>query len=63
MTEIHIQPAIDTPEVRALGNDAPGWIDDYLFATQDTELGNVIEKSGAILIGYRQLRDVMRAGE
>lgn len=63
VTEIHIQPAIDTPEVRALGNDALGWIDDYLFATQDTELRDVIEKSGAILIGYRQLRDVMRAGE
>lgn len=63
VTEIHIQPAIDTPEVRALGNDAEGWIDDYDFVTRDVELTAAIKKSGAILIGYRALRDAMRAGE
>lgn len=62
VTEIHIQPAIDTPEVRALGKDAEGWIDDYLFATNSAELVTAIEKSGAVLIGYRALRDAMRAG-
>ncbi len=29
VTEIHVQPAIDTPEVRALTEAATGWIDDY----------------------------------
>jgi predicted glycoside hydrolase/deacetylase ChbG (UPF0249 family) len=62
VTEIHIQPAIDTPEVRALGKDAQGWIDDYIFATEDKELVAQIEKRGAVLIGYRELRDAMRAG-
>ncbi|MEY3805507.1 MAG: hypothetical protein RIR69_319, partial [Actinomycetota bacterium] len=62
-TEIHIQPALDTPEVRALGADAEGWIDDYDFVTRSDELKSAIEKSGAILIGYRALRDAMRAGE
>jgi predicted glycoside hydrolase/deacetylase ChbG (UPF0249 family) len=38
VTEIHIQPAIDTPEVRALGKDSQGWIDDYIFATEDQDL-------------------------
>lgn len=63
VTEIHIQPAIDTPEVRALGKDAEGWIDDYVFATENTELKSALEQSGAVLIGYRTLRDAMRAGE
>lgn len=63
VTEIHIQPAIDTPEVRALGKDAEGWIDDYALATNDGALRDAIEKSGATLIGYRQLRDAMRAGQ
>lgn len=62
VTEIHIQPAIDTPEVRALGKDAQGWIDDYIFATQDQDLVTHIKNSGAVLIGYRELRDAMRAG-
>jgi hypothetical protein len=62
VTEIHIQPAIDTPEVRALGKDAQGWIDDYIFATEDKDLEAHIKNSGAVLIGYRELRDAMRAG-
>jgi hypothetical protein len=45
-----------------LGKDAQGWIDDYIFATEDKELIAQIEKSGAVLIGYRELRNAMRAG-
>ena len=62
VTEIHIQPALDTPEVRALGADAQGWIDDLELATVDTELRRAIADSGATLIGYRELREAMRAG-
>ena len=61
VTEIHVQPAIDTPEVRALGEVAEGWIDDLALATSD-ELRGAVARSGAILIGYRELRDAMRAG-
>ena len=61
VTEIHVQPAIDTPEVRALGDVATGWIDDLALATSD-ELRNAVAMSGATLIGYRELRDAMRAG-
>ena len=60
VTEIHIQPSIDTPEVRALGEVANGWIDDLALATSD-ELRNAVTASGAVLIGYRELRDAMRA--
>ena len=62
VTEIHVQPAIDTPEVRALGETATGWIDDLALMTTDAELRTALTSSGAVLIGYRELRDVMRAG-
>ena len=61
VTEIHVQPAIDTPEVRALTDAASGWIDDYRLVTDDPELDELLAASGAVLIGYRQLRDAMRA--
>lgn len=62
VTEIHVQPAIDTPEVRALGDVTSGWIDDLELVTNDQSLRDAITNSGAVLIGYRELRDVMRAG-
>lgn len=62
VTEIHVQPAIDSPEVRALGGVAEGWIDDLALVTANQELRQAIADSGAILIGYRELRDAMRAG-
>ena len=62
VTEIHVQPAIDTPEVRALGGVADGWIDDLELVTANQELRQAVSDSGAILIGYRELRDAMRAG-
>lgn len=61
VTEIHVQPSIDTAEVRALGEVAIGWIDDLALATSD-ELRNAVVASGAVLIGYRELRDAMRNG-
>lgn len=60
VTEIHIQPAIDTPEVRALTPDAQEWIDDLTLAVEDTTLPALLAESGAILIGYRDLRRIMR---
>jgi predicted glycoside hydrolase/deacetylase ChbG (UPF0249 family) len=62
VTEIHVQPVIDTLEVRALTDAAPGWIDDYELVTNDAQLTELLASSGAVLIGYRQLRDAMRAG-
>ena len=61
VTEVHVQPAIDTPEVRALGEVANGWIEDHAFVTGDSGLDAAIRDSGAVLIGYRALREAMRA--
>ena len=61
VTEIHVQPAIDTPEVRALSPAAAGWIDDLALVTDDPKLPMLLAEAGAVLIGYAELRDVMRA--
>lgn len=61
VTEIHVQPAIDTPEVRALSQWADEWIDDLDLVTRDELLPQLIADSGAIMIGYRALRDAMRS--
>jgi predicted glycoside hydrolase/deacetylase ChbG (UPF0249 family) len=61
VTEIHVQPTIDTPEVRALSQWADEWIDDLDLVTRDAQLQKLIAESGAIMIGYRALRDAMRS--
>jgi predicted glycoside hydrolase/deacetylase ChbG (UPF0249 family) len=61
VTEIHVQPAIDTPEVRALSPAAAGWIDDLELVTEDPKLPALLAEVGAVLIGYSELRDVQRA--
>jgi hypothetical protein len=40
---------------------ANGWIDDYNFVVNDASLKQAIVDSGATMIGYRALRDAMRA--
>jgi predicted glycoside hydrolase/deacetylase ChbG (UPF0249 family) len=59
VTEIHVQPAIDTPEVRAISPDADGWIDD-LDLIMDPALREALDAAGAVRIGYRELRHLMR---
>ena len=62
VTEIHIQPVIDTPEVRAISDDAEHWIDDYRLIVDDAALlRETLDAAGARLIGYRELREVMRS--
>ena len=62
VSEIHVQPAIDTAEVRALAGDvADGWIDDLDLVVNDATLRTLLRDSGAVLIGYRELRDAMRS--
>ncbi len=62
VTEVHVQPTIDTPEVRALTDLAERWIDDHIFVTADATLPALVDEAGAVLIGYRELRAAMRAG-
>jgi predicted glycoside hydrolase/deacetylase ChbG (UPF0249 family) len=60
VTEIVLEPAIDTPELRALD---PGWsarVDDYELLTRDSGFRALLARSGAHLIGYRALRDAQQ---
>jgi predicted glycoside hydrolase/deacetylase ChbG (UPF0249 family) len=59
VTELHVQPAVDTPEVRALTVDWPAWVDDHALV-MGTALGELLAEAGAHLIGYRELRALMR---
>jgi predicted glycoside hydrolase/deacetylase ChbG (UPF0249 family) len=61
VTEIHVQPVVDTPEVRAISDTAQGWIDDLALVTTDETIRELLSATGATVIGYRQLRDAMRA--
>jgi len=61
VTEIHVQPVTDTPEVRAISESAQGWIDDLALVTTDQHLRDLITASGATVIGYRALRTAMRS--
>ncbi len=60
VTEVHLQPAIDTPEVRAITDNWAAWVDDLSFAV-DGALAEAVERAGATLIGYRDLREAQRA--
>jgi predicted glycoside hydrolase/deacetylase ChbG (UPF0249 family) len=60
VTEVHLHPAVDTPELRALAPDWPGRVDDLDVVTQPGLLGALAHRAGVMLIGYRQLRDLQR---
>ncbi len=62
VTEIHVQPAIDTPELRALSPNWAAWVDDHDLVVHDSELRAMLDRAGARLIGFRALRDCQRAG-
>ena len=48
--------------MRATTEAAPLWIDDHELVTADATLRTLLAESGATPIGYRALRDAMRAG-
>lgn len=60
VTEIHVQPAADTPELRALGEHTQGWVADLALVTSE-DLLNRLADSEVVLIGYRDLRSAMRS--
>ena len=62
VTELVVSPAIDTPELRAMD---PGWlsrVEQYLLVAHDPVLGSAVERSGAAMLSYADLRDAQRRG-
>jgi chitin disaccharide deacetylase len=60
VTEMYLHPAIDTDELRVSHPDWAQRVEDYAYVAADASLRDLIERSGAILIGYRELRDLQR---
>lgn len=56
VTEISFQPAIDTPEIRAITDDWPQRVDDYHSLVHDAAVRDLVEKSGGRLVSYADLR-------
>lgn len=61
VTVLRARPALDAPEIRGLDPDWSRRVEDYLVMAHDRGAANLIERSGATTVGYRELRDVMRS--
>lgn len=62
VTEFHAHPAIDTPELRAIAPDWVQRVDDYQLLCWDQDFRGRVLSNGIRLIGFRALREAMRAG-
>ncbi len=61
VTELHVRPAADTPELRAITPDWAAHVGDAHLITNDAAFRRLLDSCGATAIGYRQLRDAQRA--
>ena len=62
VTEVYIHPAVDSPELRAATPDWAARVDDLHLVCHDSQIRTMLERSGVTLIGYRELRELQRAG-
>lgn len=60
VTELHLHPAIDTPELRAITPDWAARVDDYSMVVDEAVLPKALDAAGIVLTGYRALRDLVR---
>ena len=61
VTEVCLHPAVDSDELRSSHPDWAARVEDYAFLTSDPSFRALVERAGAQLIGYRELRDLQRA--
>ena len=61
VTELYFHPAIDTDELRASHPDWAGRVEDHAFLCHDPSLRDLLDRAGARIIGYRELRDLQRS--
>jgi len=62
VTEMYFHPAVETDELRSSHPDWANRVDDHAALCHDPAFADLVERSGAVLIGYRELRDLMRSG-
>jgi len=61
VTEAHLHPAVRSPELEAMAPDWEARVDDHRLLVVDPDLRVAIQRAGVTPIGYRALRDLMRA--
>jgi len=61
VTEVYLHPAVDTDELRASHPDWAGRVEDHAFLCGDPSLPDLVDRAGAVLIGYRELKALQRA--
>ena len=61
VTEITLHPAVDTPELRAASSDWEAQVADLTLLVGDAKVASAVASTGAKTIGYRPLREAMRA--
>ena len=62
VTEIVVEPAADTPELRAICDEWGRRVEHLDLICNDSDLRADLERGGITLIGWRELRDAQRAG-
>lgn len=62
VTEVYVHPAVDTPELRAIGESWESRVDDLDLVGSEGGVARTILEQGIVLIGWREMRDLMRAG-
>lgn len=62
VTELHLNPALDTPELRAFAPDWQARVDDMALVCDDGPLRTALDAPGTHLIGFRPLRELQRQG-
>lgn len=61
VTELHIHPALDTPEQRAFDTAWSHRVDDHHLVCFDTNLPALLARAGVERVGYRALRSAQQA--
>ncbi|MFT7601544.1 MAG: hypothetical protein ACI8TP_004503 [Acidimicrobiales bacterium] len=60
LTELHVRPASDTPELRGITDSWAARVGDAHLVSHDMWFKTQLNKASAQLLGYRQLRDAQR---
>jgi hypothetical protein len=61
VTELHLRPAVDSPELQALTPDWTERVRDYELLCGTPTLRQLAEKAGVEVIGFRPLRNLARS--
>ena len=62
VTEMHVHPAVDSSELRAIAPDWEDRVDDHRLVCEDGYLRRAVEEAGVTLLGFRPLRELARSG-